>query len=247
MTTKKCGKCGLHLDLGDFGKDRSTATGLASACKPCVKTRARDTYARNRESRIARVNEYTARNGDAKRAYHRQYQHARSRSDPSFRIGNLLRRRLHESIVRDDGNCRYADLIGIGNALVRLWIEFQWEPGMSWDNHGEWHIDHVLPIARFDLVDPAHRAVCFAWTNLSPLWKPDNIRKSSSILPWQFFNVVVSATRFIRLHGLSAREYQRVRESVLWLGETTRGMVTSSWMKAALPEPPEIGNPQCRP
>jgi hypothetical protein len=55
---------------------------------------------------------------------------------------------------------------------------------MSWDNYGYegWHIDHIKPIAKFDLSDPIQRAQCFHYSNLQPLWALDNMRKHARIV-----------------------------------------------------------------
>jgi hypothetical protein len=50
---------------------------------------------------------------------------------------------------------------------------------MSWDNIGDWHIDHIVPLASFTFSsadDPEFRAA-WALTNLRPLWAADNMRK----------------------------------------------------------------------
>ncbi len=56
-------------------------------------------------------------------------------------------------------------------------IESMFEPGMSWDNWGEWHIDHIRPLASFDLENAERLAEACHYTNLRPLWKVDNLRK----------------------------------------------------------------------
>ena len=48
---------------------------------------------------------------------------------------------------------------------------------MSWDNHGEWHIDHIKPISLFDLTKIEEQQICFHYTNLQPLWAKENISK----------------------------------------------------------------------
>lgn len=49
---------------------------------------------------------------------------------------------------------------------------------MSWENYGEWHIDHIKPCSSFDLSDPKQQKECFNYTNLQPLWAIDNLKKS---------------------------------------------------------------------
>jgi hypothetical protein len=51
---------------------------------------------------------------------------------------------------------------------------------ISWENQGEWHIDHIKPCASFDLDLEEERDKCFHYTNLQPMWGPDNISKSDT-------------------------------------------------------------------
>ena len=69
------------------------------------------------------------------------------------------------------------NLVGCDIDSLRLHLEKLFEDGMNWDNHGEWHIDHIRPCASFDLTDPEQQRVCFHYTNLQPLWAKDNLSK----------------------------------------------------------------------
>jgi hypothetical protein len=51
---------------------------------------------------------------------------------------------------------------------------------ISWENKGEWHIDHIKPCVSFDLELEDERHKCFHYTNLQPMWGPDNISKSDT-------------------------------------------------------------------
>ena len=51
---------------------------------------------------------------------------------------------------------------------------------MNWDNHGEWHIDHHIPIASFNLLKEEEQK-CFHYTNLKPLWAKDNLSKGKKV------------------------------------------------------------------
>jgi len=51
---------------------------------------------------------------------------------------------------------------------------------ISWENQGEWHIDHIKPCVSFDLDLEEERDKCFHYTNLQPMWGPDNMSKGDT-------------------------------------------------------------------
>nr|QBK85799.1 MAG: hypothetical protein LCMAC101_03940 [Marseillevirus LCMAC101] len=65
---------------------------------------------------------------------------------------------------------------------LRKHIEEQFEEGMTWENHGEWHIDHITPIKyRENEKDPSLEEIIerLHYTNLQPLWAGSNISKGN--------------------------------------------------------------------
>lgn len=75
---------------------------------------------------------------------------------------------------------RTREILGYTSIDLRARIEFNFKPGMTWENYGEWHIDHIKPISRFleqGIVDPK---IVNALCNLKPLWAADNLRKHNS-------------------------------------------------------------------
>ncbi len=53
--------------------------------------------------------------------------------------------------------------------------------GMTWDNHGDRHLDHILPLAYADLTDREQFLQAAHYTNMQPLWAVDNLAKGCKI------------------------------------------------------------------
>lgn len=171
-------------------------------CKQCYKDRAAKWACENRDKRNAICKKYDKKNKDLKnrrlKAYREQehvkrrvkewrkensvtYQRNRRASDPLYafkiRTRNLLRKAFDRNgfTKRSKSNkilgCSWEDLV--------KHIERQFTKGMSWDNRGEWHIDHIIPLATASCEDDIIRLNHF--TNLRPLWAEDNRRKSAKL------------------------------------------------------------------
>ena len=61
------------------------------------------------------------------------------------------------------------------------WTQHLFQDNMTWDNYGEWHLDHVKPCASFDLSDSEQVKICFNWKNYQPLWGIDNLIKNDTV------------------------------------------------------------------
>lgn len=68
-------------------------------------------------------------------------------------------------------------LIGADWETVKARIESTFKEGMTWENHGLWHIDHIKPLAK--ATTPEELAGCCHYTNLQALWAIDNHKKSA--------------------------------------------------------------------
>lgn len=103
----------------------------------------------------------------------------RRKTDINFRITGVLRSRLRKALVHGTKSKTTLELLGCSLDCLREHLEAQFQPGMSWENYGRrgWHIDHIKPISKFDLTDPAQLSEVNNYTNLQPLWWQDNLAK----------------------------------------------------------------------
>jgi hypothetical protein len=71
--------------------------------------------------------------------------------------------------------------LGYGREALRAHLESLFALGMSWDNRGAWHIDHIRPLSSFKITSFACQDFKRAWAlcNLQPLWATDNLRKGA--------------------------------------------------------------------
>lgn len=104
--------------------------------------------------------------------------------DISFALTERLRKRLwHASKkVGIKKSAKTLELIGCTLPFLREYIEARFLPGMSWENRTDWHVDHILPCASFDLTKPEQQRACFHYSNLQPLWAADNLKKRDKVL-----------------------------------------------------------------
>jgi hypothetical protein len=108
---------------------------------------------------------------------HRIYHNQKRIKDINFRIISYLRTRIYDALKYNRKSEHTIDLLGCSIKQLRQHLQSQFRPGMTWQNYGKWHIDHIRPCASFNLQDPIEQTKCFNYTNLQPLWAKDNLIK----------------------------------------------------------------------
>jgi hypothetical protein len=102
----------------------------------------------------------------------------RYEDDSLFKFRKLIQNNVRNSFKRKGfsktSKCR--EILGADWEVVKRYFESKFLDGMSWDNQGEWHIDHILPISTAVTEEDVLRLNHY--TNLQPLWAEDNIKKS---------------------------------------------------------------------
>lgn len=205
---KKCSMCKIVKEDREFTKRAGTASGLGCRCTPCrtVYNESRKDKRKNYQKLNAKTiadkkRDYYLRNKisilENKRAYYESnkvsiLQHIKSnrqiindrvnkknKEEPVRAIVKNLKARLSYAARTMGTTSPGGKRLRAEREKLRLRIETNFKPGMSWENYGEWHIDHVKPIAAF--VAKGHdlklvNLLC----NLRPEWAEDNRRKSST-------------------------------------------------------------------
>ncbi len=157
-------------------------------------------YEKHREKRLAYLRKWRRANKDKVAATRAKYYYKnkevaiasavlrnkkhREKTQSSLHHINLRKiRRRGETIVarvksgvEKHGVCT-RDFVGCSLEEYRHYLKGKWEKGMSWENYGEWVIDHILPLSAFDLTDPLQLSAACYYKNTQPLWASENKKK----------------------------------------------------------------------
>jgi len=189
---KKCNRCNLEKQPFDFNKNLSAKDGLRHYCRECQKQMALNYSEKKGDELKAKKKLWKLNNQDkvkesAKKTYikYAKIESKKSaeqyRNDPIYRLKQLLRKRLRD-ILRSkqiDKKVHTLDILGCSPLYLKEHLECQFKEGMSWDNQGKWHIDHIIPLSSGNTEEEIIK-LCH-YTNLQPLWAIDNMKKGSKL------------------------------------------------------------------
>ena len=129
-----------------------------------------------------KIKKWKLNNKEKIRKTRREYEKNRLKTDPIFKIIRYQRRRMR-AVLKGEFKCKSTiELLGCSAEYCWNHLEQQFKPGMTRDNYGLWHVDHIIPCASFDdLSDTKQQKKCFHYTNLQPLWAVDNMKKGAKL------------------------------------------------------------------
>ena len=105
------------------------------------------------------------------RKNHNKYRCYKYQNEVEYRVKDSMRHGIRRSLgSRKDGS--WTKYVNYTLTELMNHLEKQFKDGMSWDNYGQWHIDHIIPIAQFEF-ESYHDLdfkLCWSLINLQPLW-----------------------------------------------------------------------------
>ena len=206
---KKCTGCLEEKELSLFGLSSIAKDGLKYKCKECrsnsqktylnseagqiagkkyrsnnkelIVSRRVSYYNKNRDDIIRKTTNYSKNNQEWQKEYINKYMRNRMKIDPLFKLQSVLRSRINNAFKSStwDKNTKTHLTLGCDYLTAFKHLERKFTIGMNWENQGEWHIDHVIPLSsattKEELIKLCH------YTNLQPLWAFDNLSKGNKI------------------------------------------------------------------
>jgi hypothetical protein len=115
------------------------------------------------------------RQSEAGKAWRKANHKNRYDNDPIFKLHHLLRSGFCQWIKGNTKTCKTEQYVCCSYNELLDHLESQFDEGMSWENQGEWHIDHFKAQSRFDPTIEEEAYMCWHYTNLQPMWASENI------------------------------------------------------------------------
>jgi hypothetical protein len=193
---KKCTKCNIEKIYEDFNKAIKTKDGFNGICKTCI-TKYKKIYYLINQCRLkekSKINgkEYYKNNSKEIIFKSKTYNKINSEKinkkikDRKF-IDNLFKlkcniRSLISISIKKQGYTKKSKsnkILGCSFEEFKIYLEKQFTEGMSWENQGKWHFDHIYPVS---LAKSEEELIKLNnYTNFQPLWAIDNIKKGNKI------------------------------------------------------------------
>jgi hypothetical protein len=161
--SQKCNVCNIIKSINEFYKGRKI-------CCLCSSSKKREKYSNDEEYR-KRVIKETLKCRKGK---------------PETQI-QKIKRRIKSGIFRylETKSKRTFEYLGCSGLEYSKWL-LDNDKCYTFENYGkEWHIDHVIPLSKFDITNEEEQLLAFNWRNTMPLSVKENLKKSNKIMKEQ--------------------------------------------------------------
>jgi hypothetical protein len=190
---KTCSKCKLEKDLSEFKRysiciecnkiltkiyndsRKEKMKEYYQEKKELLKDRNKVYYKNNKEYIKNRNSEYALKNKNKRNSYLSN----RKKNDNLFHLTTKIRNLIYISFYNGgfSKKSKTNDILGCSFEEFKTYIESQFQEGMSWENQGEWHLDHKTPISWAKTEKQVYELNHY--TNFQPLWAENNLSKGN--------------------------------------------------------------------
>jgi hypothetical protein len=104
--------------------------------------------------------------------------------DPCNYLTSIVRSRV-KGALKSNKSLHSIEYLGCNIKTYREYLEPLFIDGMTWENQGDWHIDHIIPIMYSEDGNPPSLEVVIErlhYKNTQPLWAKDNISKGNRFI-----------------------------------------------------------------
>ena len=164
-TEQKCNDCNIIKNITEFYK------GIKICCI-CTSSKRREKYANDEEYRNRVINETL------------KYKKGKPESQVQ-KLKTTIRCRISSILKNKNKTKTTSEYLGCSRDEYIKWLLCN-NNNYNLENRGlEWHIDHVIPLSRFNLDNEEEQKLAFNWRNTTPLSVKENLKKGNKIIKEQ--------------------------------------------------------------
>jgi uncharacterized protein (DUF983 family) len=202
-SNKECNTCNQNKSIIDFVKNRII-------CKACNNSNRRNKYHTDEDTRLKIIKQasvfkhnkvierqqlkleeigednkkcsicFTIKD-KCKFRYNRLKCRDCERDDPIEKFKRVVRCRIYIAL-KTKKNMNTIEYLGLSSTEYLKWM-LTYNEKYTLDNRGkEWHIDHVIPLSKFNLENIDDQMIAFNWRNTMPLLAKNNLSKNNKII-----------------------------------------------------------------
>lgn len=203
---RTCKNCNQTLTMINFRPHHHS-------CRECERERARMWKAANKEHTLQYTRNWKAANKEHVSEYNSKYSvenrneiqkrstayHImRYHNDVNFKLARKIREKCSRVVKSVRPSEEALRILGCTQQFLKAWLEYNFTPEMNFDNYGKvWHIDHLIPISKFDLTDDNEMRKCFHWTNCQPMLARENQSKNNRVTSEDVLKYEANLTAYI--------------------------------------------------
>ncbi len=203
--TKRCSKCEKLKPVTSeyFYRESMGKDGFRGECKVCKEKHTKKwRQGKGKEYLADMQREWRVDNWDKWIEWRRNYCHTnvdkinavrriryanggslKIKGNVNYRIASRLRNRITHALKRQTKSLSTNDLIGCDTEYFKKYFFSLFTNSMTITDfvNGKIHIDHIIPVSFFNMLDEKEQKTAFHYTNMQPLWAEDNFRKGIRI------------------------------------------------------------------
>lgn len=162
MISKICDSCGKRKDLSRFSPNKKSKGGYRNRCKMCVAQAASEHREKNRIKIRKQQSEFRQRHKSRLQKKYRSWKENRTESGANARYSREyqkrnrlacnLRKHLRTALKGGRKSGSAVRDLGCSIEELRIYLSSKLQLGMSWENYGEWQIDHIIPLSNIETI-----------------------------------------------------------------------------------------------
>lgn len=189
---KLCQKCLSTKEFFEFNKSSNSIDGHRRECRECQKKIQKNYREKNKNKIKIYADKYrkenphiyqqwVEKNRERSNQIKRKHENSKKKDNEIYRMTRIVRNSIRSSIrsLNFKKNTKTSEILGCSMEQFIIHIKSTFQEGMTLENYGKWHLDHIIPISKASTYEEALKLNHYS--NFQALWAIDNLKKYNHV------------------------------------------------------------------